>query len=60
MHCPGCQVLVVIPDIGACRPPGTEVRCSCGDAIGVLYTDNGPLLAWWRPSRPVMARRIDD
>ena len=41
MHCPGCEAVIAIPDIGARTPPGTEVACPCGDSIGVLYTKHG-------------------
>jgi hypothetical protein len=58
MHCPGCNHDVTIPDIGARTPPGTEVACSCGDAFGVLYAKQGPVLIWWRPSRPIVVRSV--
>jgi hypothetical protein len=60
MRCPGCQGVVAIPDIGARTPPGTEVLCACGDTIGVLYTDDGPVLIWWRPRRPIVVRNAFD
>lgn len=60
MHCPGCTEVVAIPDIGACAPPGTEVACPCGDLIGVLYTKLGPVLIWWKPSRPIVVRNVAD
>lgn len=60
VHCPGCNCAVPIPDIGARTPPGTEVVCTCGDAIGVLYTKEGPVLIWWRPSRPITVRVVSD
>lgn len=60
MHCPGCEVKLTVPDIGARTPPGTEVDCACGDSIGVLYTKHGPVLIWWRPSRPIVVRNVSD
>jgi hypothetical protein len=59
MHCPGCQAVIAIPDIGARISPGTECPCVCGDAIGVLYTKHGPTLIWWRPSKPIVVRSSD-
>lgn len=57
IHCPGCEAILEIPDIGADVPPGTEVACPCGDAIGVLYHKrDGPTLIWWRPSRRAFVR----
>lgn len=60
MHCPGCDRDVSIPDIGSRTPPGTEIACTCGDAFGVLYTRRGPILSWWRPSRPIVFRNVGD
>jgi hypothetical protein len=60
MRCPGCDHDITIPDICSRTPPGTEIACACGDAIGVLYTKDGPILIWWRPSRPVYARIVSD
>jgi hypothetical protein len=60
MNCPGCEKVLAIPNIGAHAPPGTEVICSCGDAIGVVYTKQGPALIWWRPSRPITVRNVRD
>lgn len=51
---------LTVPDIGARTPPGTEVDCACGDSIGVLYTKHGPVLIWWRPSRPIVVRNVSD
>lgn len=61
MRCPGCDHDIAIPDIGARKPPGTEVACACGDAIGVLYTaDYGPILIWWRPHLQIVVRHVRD
>jgi hypothetical protein len=60
MHCPGCESIIAIPDIGARTPPGTEVACPCGDSIGVLYTTHGPVLIWWKPNRPIVVRNVSD
>lgn len=60
IRCPGCEHLIPLPDIGAREPPGTEIPCACGDTIGVLYTKDGPVLVWWRPSRPIFVRRVPD
>jgi hypothetical protein len=60
LTCPGCEHGIQIPDIGARRPPGTECLCSCGDEIGVLYTKDGPVLIWWRPSKPIVVRVVND
>lgn len=57
--CDGCGDDVQIPDLGAVAPPGTEVNCACGDALGILYRKSGPVVIWWRPSRPQMVRVID-
>src|SRR5436309_5352225 len=28
------------------------------DAIGLLYTKQGPTLIWWRPIRPIVVRNV--
>lgn len=60
VQCDGCGNDVQIPDIGAAKPPGTEVACACGDALSILYRISGPVVIWWRPSRPQLVRVVDD